>query len=78
MYIPKVGRLPKLKDFSDIMRVEILSLSVTFVYEAEIHRSTLHNVCAVYQGCAVHWGMFSTLGEYHEYSGGYHEYTGAI
>ena len=37
----------------------------------------LHNVCAVHRGCAVQWGMFSTLGgNYHEYSGGYHEYTG--
>ena len=26
--------------------------------------------------CAVHLGMFSTLGGDHEYSGGYHEYTG--
>ena len=39
--------------------------------------TTLHNVCAQYTGgCAVHRGMFSTLGGYHEYSGGYHEYTG--
>ena len=29
-------------------------------------------------GCAVQWGMFSTPGEYYEYSGGYHEYTGGI
>ena len=39
MWIPKVGRLPKSKDRFDIMRAEILSLSVTFVYEFEIYRS---------------------------------------
>ena len=27
--------------------------------------STLHNVCAVHRGCAVHWKMLITLGEYH-------------
>ena len=37
---------------------------------------TLHNVCAVHRGCAVQWGLFSTPGRYHEYTGGYHEYTG--
>ena len=37
---------------------------------------------AVHWGCSVHWGVFSTLGEYHEYIGGaqyigrYHEYIG--
>ena len=29
-------------------------------------------------GCAVHCGMFSTLGDITEYAGGYHEYTGGV
>ena len=30
---------------------------------------TLHNVFAVHRGCAVHQGMFSTLGDIIEYTG---------
>ena len=34
-------------------------------------------MCVQYIGrCSVHWGVFSTSGEYHEYIGGYHEYIG--
>ena len=32
MQIPKIRRLSKSKDLSDIMKIENLSLSVTFVY----------------------------------------------
>ena len=41
-----------------------------------------HPVCAVHRGCAVHWGVFSTLEGYYEYTGDtmmsvgrYHEYS---
>ena len=30
---------------------------------------TLYNVCSVHQGILVHWRVFSTLQEYHEYMG---------
>ena len=39
MYILKVRRLPNSKDLSDMMKVEIISLSVTFIYEFENNRS---------------------------------------
>ena len=41
-----------------------------------MQRFTLYNVCAVPWGCSVLWGVFSTVGGYHEYRGGYHEYRG--
>ena len=34
----------KSKDFADIMKVKILSLSVTFVYEFDKYRSILNNL----------------------------------
>ena len=37
---------------------------------------TLYNVCAVQWGCSVPWGVFSTVGGYHDYRGGYLEYRG--
>ena len=43
MYIPKIRRLSKSKDLTDIMKVEILSLSVTFVYEFENYKSILNS-----------------------------------
>ena len=36
--------------------------------------STLYNVCSIHRGMFSTSGVFSTLGEYHEYIGGYHEY----
>ena len=30
------------------------------------------------RGCSVHWGVFSTLGEYHEYIGGCSVHRGDI
>ena len=36
-------------------------------------------MCVQYRGgCSVPWGVFSTVGGYHEYRGGYHEYRGDI
>ena len=42
--IPKNRRLSKSKDLSDIMKVEILSLSLTFVYEFESYRGILNSL----------------------------------
>ena len=34
-------------------------------------------MCVQYRGgCSVPWGVFSTVGGYHEYRGGYLEYRG--
>ena len=44
MQIPKNRRLPKSKDLSGIIKVEILSLSVTFVYDFENYRGILNNL----------------------------------
>ena len=44
MQIPKNRRLSKSKDLSDIMKVEILSLSVTFVYGFENYRGILNSL----------------------------------
>ena len=35
--------------------------------------NTLHNVCAVHWGACSIPGIFSTLGGYHEYTGGYYD-----
>ena len=36
-------------------------------------------MCVQYRGgCSVPWGVFSTVGGYHEYRGGYLEYRGGV
>ena len=59
-----------LKTVSSLPDTEWLSYKARTYYLKSPLTATLHNVCAV------HRGMFSTSGGYHEYSGGYHEYTG--
>ena len=46
------------------------SISNNFIQNPVSYINTLHNVCAVHRGrgCAVHWGMFSTLGDIIEYT----------
>ena len=44
MYIPKNKQLSKSKDLSDIMKTEILSLSVTFVYDFENYTGILNSL----------------------------------
>ena len=44
MEIPIVRNLTESKDLSDVLKVEILSLSVTFVYEFEVYRSILNSL----------------------------------
>ena len=55
--------------------ISILFVSIVPFLTGEVkplcvqHIYTLYNVCAVPWGCSVLWGVFSTMGGYHEYRG---------
>ena len=56
----------------------LVSLTGSLKIKTHMNKSTLHNVCAVHLGYAVHRVMCSRLGDIMSKPGGYHEYTGGI